>query len=363
MKTSPRIAIDARMVHRSGIGTCIQHWLEGVGYDIAMGDPKELEEYQNLVPQQIPFISSIYGYEEQLKFPYRKLAKKKPDVLHVPHCNVPLFYRGKMMATIHDLTHLVYPEFLPMKLVHWYFKFIFWFVCKRADRIMVVSESTKKDLLRFYKVKPEKITVTPLGVGKEFEKKPKAEIEYLYEKFGIPGDKKIILYVGNLLPHKNLNGLLKGFAQMAGREDCRIVMVGKAFSGRTTQTMESELGIDHLLIRAGMVSQEDLVNLYNLADLFVLPSLYEGFGLPILESFACGTPVSCSNTSSMPEVGGSLAIYFDPKNPESIAQALEKSIHRKGTQDAEIEAWVSRFSWENCSRKIREVAEGLYEEK
>ncbi|SHK69432.1 glycosyltransferase family 1 protein [Fibrobacter sp. UWEL] len=363
MKTTPRIAIDARMVHKSGIGTCIQHWLKDVGYSIALGDPKELEEYKDCFQTQIPFISSIYGYKEQLKFPYRKLKKSAPDVLHVPHCNIPLLYRGKMMATIHDLTHLVYPEFLPMKLVHWYFKFIFWFVCKRADRINVVSESTKKDLLRFYKVNPDKITVTPLGVGKEFVKKSKPEIEYLYEKYSIPRDKKIILYVGNLLPHKNLNGLLKGFAQMKDREDCRIVMVGKAFDGRTTQTIESELGIEHLLIRAGMVSQEDLVNFYNLADLFVLPSLYEGFGLPILEAFACGTPVACSNTSSMPEVGGQLATYFDPQNPESIAHALEQSIHRKGTQDAEIEAWVSRFSWENCSRKIREIAESLCAEK
>lgn len=360
MKTTPRIAIDARMVHKSGIGTCIQHWLDGVGYDIALGNPEELEEYRDHVPQQIPFISSIYGYKEQLKFPYGKLSKLKPDILHVPHCNVPLFYRGKMIATIHDLTHLVYPEFLPMKLVHWYFKFIFWFVCKRANRINVVSESTKRDLLRFFKVNPEKIIVTPLGVGSEFVKKSKAEVEYLYEKFGIPKDKKIILYVGNLLPHKNLNGLLKGFAQMKGREECKLVMVGKAFDGRTTQTIESELGIESLLIRAGMVSQEDLVNFYNLADLFVLPSLYEGFGLPILEAFACGTPVACSNTSSMPEVGGPLATYFDPQNPVSVAQALEQSIHSKGKKDEEIADWVSRFSWENCSRRIHKIAEDLY---
>lgn len=363
MKSTPRIAIDARMVHKSGIGTCIQHWLEGVGYDIALGNPKDLEKFQNHVPQLIPFICGIYGYKEQLKFPYRKLSIMKPDVLHVPHCNVPLFYRGKMMVTIHDLTHLVYPEFLPMKIVHWYFKFIFWFVCKRANRINVVSESTKKDLLRFYKVNPDKITVTPLGVGKEFVKKSSQELEYLYEKFSIPRDKKIILYVGNLLPHKNLNGLLKGFALMKGRENCRMVMVGKAFEGRTTETFESELGIDSLLIRAGMVSQEDLVNFYNLADLFVLPSLYEGFGLPILEAYACGTPVACSNTSSMPEVGGQLASYFDPQNPESIARALEQSIDSKGMRNAEISAWVARFSWENCSRKIREIAEELYTEK
>ena len=105
-----------------------------------------------------------------------------------------------------------------------------------------------------------------------------------------------------------------------------------------------------------MVSQEDLVNFYNLADLFVLPSLYEGFGLPVLEAFACGTPVACSNVSSLPEVGGNVAKYFDPKDAASIARALENAIDDKGKYDSEIDAWVSKFTWENSARQIREIA-------
>ena len=350
-----KIAIDARMVNRTGIGTCIQHWLKDVAYTIALGDPKNLEPYGN-IPKHIPFISSIYGYEEQLKFPYRALYREKPDVLHIPHCNVPLFYRGKMIVTIHDLTHLVYPEFLPMKIVHWYFKFIFWFVCKRANHIMVVSESTKRDLLRFYKVDPSKITVIPLAAGNEFVQKSKDEVDYLYDKFNIPRDKKIILYVGNLLPHKNLNGLLKGFAQMNGKENCRLVLIGKAFDGRTKATIEGDLGIENLVIHAGMVSQEDLVCFYNLADLFVLPSLYEGFGLPVLEALACKTPVACSNTSSLPEVGGNVAKYFDPSDPQSIAHTLENSINDKGKYDHEIEGWIRQFNWKASADKIQKIA-------
>lgn len=362
MSSTPRIAIDARMVSKSGIGTCIQHWLRDVGYSIVLGDPADLNIYKDSVPKHIPFISGIYGYKEQLRFPYKKLRKEKPDILHIPHCNIPLFYRGKMMVTVHDLTHLVHPEFLPMKLAHLYFKFIFWFVCKRANRIMTDSESTKNDLLRFFKVDEKKITIVPLGVGKEFVRKDKSEYDYLYTKFDIPRDKKIILYVGNLLPHKNLDGLLEGFAKMQGRENCRLVLVGKAFSGRTENTREKDLGIEGLTIHAGMVSQEDLVNFYNLADLFVLPSLYEGFGLPILEAFACGTPVACSNTSSMPEVGGDLATYFDPMDAQSIAQALEASIDTKGKFDERISAWVSKFSWEQSGRRVREIAEEVYRE-
>lgn len=356
MGDSPKIAIDARMVSRSGIGTCIQHWLRDVGYAVALGDPAELEPYKDSVPTQIPFKCGIYGYKEQLKFPYGKLRNEKPDVLHVPHCNVPLFYRGKMMVTVHDLTHLVYPEFLPMKLVHLYFKFIFWFICKRANRILTDSESTKRDLLRFYKADESKMTVVPLGVGSEFVRKSRGEIEYLYEKFNLPRDKKILLYVGNLLPHKNLNGLLEGFAQMKGKENCRLVLVGKAFDGRTRETREKDLGLEGLTIHAGMVSQDDLVNFYNLADLFVLPSLYEGFGLPVLEAFACGTPVACSNVSSLPEVGGKVAKYFDPKDAASIARTLESSIDDKGKYDSEIDAWVKNFTWENSARQIRQIA-------
>ena len=362
MSAAPKIAIDARMVSRSGIGTCIQHWLRDVGYSVALGDPKDLEAYSE-VPTHIPFISGIYGYKEQIKFPYCKLRKQKPDVLHIPHCNVPLFYRGKMMVTVHDLTHLVHPEFLPMKVVHLYFKFIFWFICKRANRILADSESTKRDLLRFYKADESKITVVPLGYGKEFVRKPKEEVAYLYDKFNIPRDKKILLYVGNLLPHKNLNMLLEGFARMQGREDCRLVLVGKAFDGRTQDTREKDLGLEGLTIHAGMVSQEDLVSFYNLADLVVLPSLYEGFGLPVLEAFACGTPVACSNTSSLPEVGGSVAKYFDPQNAESIARTLESSIDDKGKYDKEILDWVSKFTWESSAQQIREIAAELAAEK
>ena len=104
------------------------------------------------------------------------------------------------------------------------------------------------------------------------------------------------------------------------------------------------------------MSQEDLVNFYNLADLFVLPSLYEGFGLPVLEAFACGTPVACSNVSSLPEVGGDVAKYFDPKDAASIAHALEGSIDDKGKFDDKISAWVNRFTWQNSARQIREIA-------
>lgn len=352
-----KIAIDARTVNRSGIGICVKAWLKGVGYSFALGVEKNLRPFTETA-EIVPFdCDQIYGYKEQLKFPRRALRKKKPDVLHVPHCNVPMFYRGKMIVTIHDLTHLVYPEFLPLKpIVHLYFKFIFWFACKRADKIMTVSENTKRDLLRFFKVDEKKIRIITLGYGKHFRKKQPEELEFAYEKFGIPKGKKILLYVGNMLPHKNLNALLEALSLMPEREACRLVLVGKTFANRAVRTREEELGVKDFCIRAGEVSDEDLVALYNIADLFVLPSLYEGFGLPVLEAFACGTPVACSNTSSLPEVGGKAAKYFDPKNPADMAKVIGENLNLKGTCDAEIEAQLSKFSWEKSCEQIREVA-------
>lgn len=352
-----KIAIDARTVNRSGIGICVKAWLKGVGYALALGVEKDIRPFTETA-EIVPFdCDQIYGYKEQLKFPRRALRQRRPDVLHVPHCNVPMFYCGKMIVTIHDLTHLVYPEFLPFKpFAYLYFKFIFWFACRRADKIMTVSENTKRDLQRFFKVDEKKIRIVTLGYGKHFRKMRPEELEAAREKFGIPKDKKILLYVGNLLPHKNLNALLEALSLMPDREACRLVLVGKTFANRKVHLRDEELGVKELCIRAGGVSDEDLVALYNLADLFVLPSLYEGFGLPVLEAFACGTPVACSNTSSLPEVGGKAAKYFDPKNPADIARVVGENLNLKGTCDTEIREQLAKFSWEKSCEEIREVA-------
>ncbi|MCI5601364.1 MAG: glycosyltransferase family 1 protein [Hallerella porci] len=357
-----KIAVDARMITRSGIGTCIREWIPRVKYSIVLGKEEDLRDYKNSFESLVPFDCGIYGYKEQLKFPYRKLKKQKPDVLHIPHCNVPLFYRGKMIVTIHDLTHLIYPQFLPFRAVLWYFKFIFRFATWRANRILTDSESTKRDIIRFFHTPEEKITVVPLGVGSEFVKKSAADLEYLYEKFSIPRNKKLLIYVGNLLPHKNLSTLQEALAQMPARENCRLILVGKAFDGRTRANREAELGISNLTIHAGVVNQEDLANLYNLADLFVLPSLYEGFGLPVLEAMACGTPVACSNTSSLPEVGGNFAHYFNPTNATEMAAVIQSALNCKAEESEKLIAHAQEFNWEKSSQKIIEIAKQVAEE-
>lgn len=297
-----KIAVDARMYNMSGIGTYIQSLIKGGCYEIAIGKKEDLENIKNL-KDIIEFNSNIYGIKEQLKFPYKELRKLKPDVLHIPHYNVPIFYRGDMIVTIHDLTHIVYSEFLSSKLAKIYAKIMMKIAVKKAKVIMVESENTKSDILKYFKVKEDKIKVIPLGVKEGIEEKDEEEIKYLYERFNIPKDKKIIMYVGNLKEHKNLERLLQAFSKMKNNKESVLLLVGKAFENyNVLADREKELNIQDKVIHTGIVSEEELNDLYNLTDLFVLPSLYEGFGLPVIEAMTCGTKVVCSNSSSLPEV-------------------------------------------------------------
>lgn len=351
-----KVVVDARMINMSGIGTYIQNLMKYNCYDIALGNNKEILEFYTKITT-IDFKSPIYGIKEQLKFPYKKLKKEKPDVLHIPHYNIPIFYKGKMVVTIHDLTHLIYPEFLPNKFAYYYAKFMIWIALKKACKIITVSENTKKDILQMFKVNPEKIEVIYNGVGEEFVKKDKKEINYLYDKFKIPKNKKILMYVGNLKPHKNLERLLEAYSKIDNIEETCLILVGKIFANyNVLENKEKKINIENCVIHTGIVTQEELVDLYNLVDLFVFPSLYEGFGLPILESLACGTPVICSNTSSMPEVGGDVVEYFDPYNIDDMAKKIEENIYKKGKiNKLNITKIIKKFNWKLSSNKTKEI--------
>ena len=351
-----KIAVDARMINMSGIGTYIQNLMKNGCYGIALGRKDEIEKVDNKI-DTIEFDSPIYGIKEQLKFPYKKLRKEKPDVLHVPHYNVPIFYRGKMVITIHDLTHLIYPEFLPNQFAYFYAKFMIWLAIKKADKVITVSQNTKNDILKMFKVNPDKIEVIYNGVGEEFVEKDKKDIQYLYQKFNIPENKKIIMYVGNLKPHKNLERLLEAYAKTKNKEETCLVLVGKAFEKyNVLEDTENKLEIKEQVIHTGIVTQEELIDLYNLADLFVFPSLYEGFGIPVLEALACGTPVICSNTSSMPEVGGNGVTYIDPMNVDDIKEKIE--LVNNDIDKKDYSEWIKKFNWKDISKETKEILQG-----
>ena len=318
-----KIAIDARMIQMSGIGTYIKALMGHGIYDIALGDGNDILKYDANV-KVINYSDKIYGAGEQLHFPAKELRKSGADLLHVPHYNVPVFYRGKLAVTVHDLTHLVLPQFLPNKAAYLYAKFLIGYAVRKAEVVFTVSENSKRDILRFYNIPEDKITVVYNAVDSRFVHRDREDVSYLFDKYNIPRDKKVIMYVGNLKPHKNLPRLLEAYSKMNGREDTCLVLVGKAFDSEDLTPQIKALGIEDSVIKTGIIVDNELVDFYNLADLFVFPSLYEGFGIPPLEAMACGTPVVCSNNSSLPEVVGDAAYMFDPYDEKQIRDAMEK---------------------------------------
>ena len=359
--TKPKVAVDARMINMSGIGTYIRNLMKSDCYQIALGNKEEIKELNKIDDNSIiDFNTKIYGIKEQLKFPYKKLRKLKPSVLHVPHYNVPLLYRGKMIVTIHDLTHLVLPEFLPNKFAKFYAKFMMKLAIKKSVKVLTVSENTKKDIIKYFKVNPDKIEVIYNGVSEEFTKKDKKRMQYIYKKFNIQTNKKVLMYVGNLKPHKNLERLLEAYSNTKCKKDTCLLLVGKAFENyNVLEDKEKELKINNNVIHTGIVSQEELVDLYNIADLFIFPSLYEGFGLPVLESLKCGTPVVCSNNSSVPEVGGNLVTYFDPYNVSEITKCIDENLNAKVDYN-KVKKHIMKFDWANHAEKMKEV---IYDEE
>ncbi len=344
------------MIEMSGIGTYIQHLLGRGIYDYAVGNEAQIRKYDKEV-QVIHFDAPIYGIREQLFYPNHAVEKAGISLMHFPHYSVPVTYRGDYVVTVHDLTHIVFPEFLGNRVKYYYAKMLMRNAVHGAKHIFTVSQNSRKDIQSYFGVETGKITVTYNAVDSDFRCKSREDIEYLFEKYGISREKKRVLYVGNLKPHKNLNILLNSL-KMMNDPNVELLLVGKAFKSIDLREKEKEMGLSESVIHTGIVDKEELVDLYNIADVFVFPSLYEGFGLPPLEAMACGTPVIASNSSSIPEVVGKAAFLVDPQRTTDIEQAicsvlndvdLRKNLIQEGQEQ------VKKFSWDDAVLKTREI--------
>jgi glycosyltransferase involved in cell wall biosynthesis len=246
------------------------------------------------------------------------------DLLHAQYL-LPHHLRCHTVLTVHDVIYERFPEFFTRADLYRNKIGVPW-SCRRADHIITVSESSKRDLVELYGLNPERITVTYLGPAPGYGPIEEVEAkERLRERYQIEGD--FILYVGAIQPRKNIPRLLSAFARLKLKHDLphKLVIVGpKAWlPGEAFRCLEEHRRRDEITV-TGYVPQEDLPYFYNAASVFVYPSICEGFGLPVIEAMACGTPTITSRGSSLEEIAGDAAVLVDPYDDLSIAGAIDK---------------------------------------
>ncbi len=287
------------------------------------------------------------------------VGRKKCDTLFVPAHTIPLFNPERSVVTVHDIGFEHFPECYQTA-DKFYHKLIIHFIKKSADQIITVSEYSKRDLIETYKIDPAKIKVVYNGYDQErYREMPDAKT-YIRNKFEI--NAPYILFVGRLEEKKNISRLIDAFnlfKKQNPQDDHKLVLVGSCgFGFEQAQKKIGEYGLQKEIIFPGWLDDHDLPYLHSASDLFVFPSLFEGFGIPILEAMACGEPVVCSNTTSLPEVAGDATIMFDPTDIEQMSAVMARVLLNPRTASDLREKGLARtklFSWEKCAIQTHKI--------
>ena len=362
-----RIGIDARKLHDFGIGTYIRNLLRQLSRldtsteFVLLCRPEDREGLATLGEnfRSIAETAAPYSLSEQVRVPFA-LRREKVSLFHAPHYVLPPLVPCRSVVTIHDCIHLMFPQYLPNLAALAYARASIRMAARRATRVMTVSESSKRDILRFVDTEPGKIDVIYNSYDERFGVEPLEEdVVRVRERFQLHDE--FILYAGNVKPHKNLERLIQAFdlVRRRGLDHVKLVIIGDEVSKYAALRRAVHRHQLHQYVRfLGYLPETTLAVMYRLAGVFVFPSLYEGFGLPPLEAMASGTPVVTSNVSSLPEVAGDAAILVDPYDPHAIAdgiatvltdEATRRELRSKGLRRA------SEFSWEASVRRIRSI--------
>ena len=362
-----RIAIDVRKLHDFGIGTYVRNlvrWLARLDQEseyVLICRPEDCEHVEQLGPnfRPLPDRSPNYSVFEQLTVPV-DLVRARADLFHAPHYVLPAFTPCRSIVTIHDCIHLMFPQYLPGRLAHTYARVAFWIAAHRSARVLTVSEASKRDILRLCPVPSDKVDVIYNAIDDRFNQPPDAtQMMRVRERYQLHD--RFLLYSGNVKPHKNLERLIDAFARLRrqGIDDIKLLITGSEISRYATLRRAVHRYNLHQHVRfLGFLSAETLATLYHLADAFVFPSLYEGFGLPPLEAMASGTPVLTSNVSSLPEVVGDAALLIDPYDPVAIADGLRRILSDDSMRARLISRGrerAARFSWEESAGRVLSI--------
>jgi glycosyltransferase involved in cell wall biosynthesis len=355
-----RIGIDARKIRDFGIGAYIRNLLTYLpDYDrdneyVIFHYPADRDVLPpptanfRLVPETAP----KYSLRELLALPLQ-MRRQRLDLFHAPHYTLPPLRPCAGIVTIHDVIHLRFPEYLPHPAAAYYAKGLMWAAAHSARRILTVSECSKRDIRAYLGVSDSKIAVVYNGIDADMG--TVRDRDALAAQFGIA--REYILYLGNFMPHKNLDTLIRAYVLLKERQrdlPC-LVLAGKAdrMRARLERLIANErLGRDVVL--TGFVPDAWVASLYAHAALFVYPSLYEGFGLQVLEAMAQQTPVVIADAAALPEIAGEAAARFNPRSAEHLADTLEHVLSDatfRATLIAKGRQRVQAFAWRETARQ------------
>lgn len=301
---------------------------------------------------------SPFSLRQQWAIP-RILRRLRADLYHTPYYLMPYRPGVPTILTVNDVIPLLFPEHVSVR-ARWLFRWTMALALRSATHVIAISRTTQGDLQTAFRIVSERVTVIPDAPDPVFYPRSAAETESVRRKYNLP--EKFVLYVGSNKPHKNLVRLMEAWSRLTSHGSRFTLAIAGVWDPRYP---DARLRAERLGLRnvrwLGPVPEADLPALYTAATLFVFPSLYEGFGLPVLEAMACGVPVICSDTSSLPEVVGNAALLVDPADGQALASAIagllgdearREAMKAKGLQQA------AGFSWERTAA----MTLGIYRE-
>ncbi|GMW01265.1 MAG: glycosyl transferase [Candidatus Hydrogenedentota bacterium] len=359
-----KVALNAMQAgNRSGTGVYasqLARWLPRVSHGISMATywPAGLPLPDAAIADTFKNVTVRGGLRriayDQFGFA-REAAANGADLLHYPATVGRLLPSRNSIVTIHDLTFLHEPEWYGWEHAA-YLKYATWLSARHARRIVTVSEATKRDVVELLRIPESKVDAIPNGVDESFVAAEEDEVERVAAKYKLPD--LFVLFVGTLEPRKNIVRLIQAFSKAADAIPHHLVIAGR--NGWIYHSIHEAAAASRHAARVhfiGHAPPEDLPALYSAADMFAFPSLFEGFGIPVAEAMACGTPVLTSTTSSLPEVAGDAAVLVDPYDVEAIATGMTQILSDERLKARLHEAGPIRarqFSWKRTAECVVE---------
>lgn len=372
MKRKKRIGIDARFWH--SINTGLSQYTKKLIKDLAKKDKEneyiiflrkhDLEEWDIIAKNFHPVVVDVvhYSFAEQIIFLWKLLISKLDLVLFL-NLNYPVFYPKKFIVVVHDLAYLHFsPKRLKSRIFRWGYLLTIWMAARRATKIIARSETIKSEIMHRFKVDSGKIVaILFVPLGESFLQLDQKKVSLLKKELHL--SYPIIFYIGGWREHKNIPALLEAFAKLRKKKFLAHLLLGSNPDNAVLQLVKNHPFKKDIIV-TGFIPEKEKASFYKSADIFIFPSLYEGFGLPIIEAQYMNIPVAASNIDVLKEVGGEGAIYFDPVNPEDISvkiiqilqdPKLREKIIKKGKSN------IIRMNWEKSADEfVNLIKEQIY---